>query len=84
MNDADDGRAPPGVVMTTGTVPAVPGGVIATSDVALVTETSDAATPPNVTCVLPTTKFDPVIVTCVPPAVGPPDGVSSPTLGVDV
>ena len=47
-----------------------PAGVVAVIDVLLTTTTLVAAVPPNVT-VAPAAKFVPVIVTAVPPAVGP-------------
>ena len=67
-------------VTTTGTAPAVErGGVTAVIDVELVTLTLVAATPPNVT--VEPRKFAPLIVTEVPPVVGPLDGVSCATVG---
>src|SRR5262245_9191784 len=55
-------------------------GVVALIDVALVTLTPVAATPPNAT-VAPAAKFDPAIVTLVPPAGGPDAGVTPVTAG---
>ena len=51
----------------------MPGGVVAVILVALTTITPVAAVPPMVT-VAPVTKAVPVIVTPVPPAVGPLPG----------
>jgi len=48
--------------------------------VLLATFTLDAAAPSNVTAA-PLTKFDPVIVTAVPPAVGPEFGEMLATVG---
>jgi hypothetical protein len=50
--------------------------VVATMDVEPVTLTPVAVTPPMVT-VAPETKLAPVIVTAVPPAVGPKSGETS-------
>ena len=65
---------PPGPVTVTSTVPPtfweLPAGAIAVIDVAESTVTPVAALPPNDT-VSPAAKFDPVIVTAVPPATGP-------------
>ena len=41
-----------------------------------------AVVAPNVTFVAPTTKFEPVIVTTVPPVVGPVEGLIDETTGV--
>jgi hypothetical protein len=49
-------------------------------DVALTTTTLVAAAVPNVT-VAPATKFVPVMVTAVPPAVGPLFGLTLVTVG---
>lgn len=65
---------PPGVVNTTSVAPAVPDGVVTVTDVAP-TVPSEPATPPIVTPVVPL-KLVPVIVTVVPPAIGPLDGLS--------
>ena len=58
---------------TTLAVPAVPGGVVAVIDVAEPTTIFVAAAPPMVT-LAPETKPVPVIVTLVPPPIGPPLG----------
>jgi hypothetical protein len=71
---------PPELVTVTATVPALSAGVVAVIDVLLVTVTPVAATLPNVT-VSPVAKFVPVIVTDVPPASGPPFGVTLVTVG---
>ena len=57
------------------TAPALPAGVVAVMLVLLTTTTFVAAVPPNVT-VAPATKFVPVIVTAVPPAVDPLFGLT--------
>jgi hypothetical protein len=64
---------PPGVMMTTFAVPAVPAGVVAVTDVSLTTVTLVACVPPMVTMVAPVKPL-PVIVTEVPPAIGPVAG----------
>jgi hypothetical protein len=60
----------PFTVTVTVTAPALPAGVVAVICVPLTITTFVAAVPPNVT-VAPAAKFVPVIVTAVPPAVGP-------------
>lgn len=62
--------------------PADEAGVIAVSEVALVTDTLVAAAPPMVTDVLPDTKLLPVIVMAVPPVSGPRAGVSDAMVGM--
>jgi hypothetical protein len=64
---------PPGVIMTTFAVPAVPAGVVAVIDVSLTTVTPVAAAPPMVTEVAPVKPL-PVIVTDVAPVIGPVAG----------
>ena len=71
---------PPGLVTTTLTIPAVCAGVTAVIVVAFATLTFVAAVPPTVT-VAPSTKFVPVIVTDVPPAVVPVFGETDVTVG---
>jgi hypothetical protein len=68
------------LVTVTVTAPALPAGVVAVIDVALTTTTLLAAALPNVT-VAPATKFVPVIVTAVPPAVDPLFGLTLVTVG---
>ena len=68
------------LVTVTVTAPAVPAGVVAVIDVLLTTVTLVAAAPPNVT-VAPVAKFVPVMVTDVPPASGPPFGLTLLTAG---
>jgi hypothetical protein len=70
------------VVTITLTVPAVPAGIVALIVVELVTLTPVAALPPMVT-VAPVTKLVPVMVTLVPPAVGPEGGDIAVTVGGD-
>ena len=74
---------PPVVVTETATLPAALAGVVNVSDVALFTVTLPAGmvVPPIVTDVLATTKLVPVIVTVVPPPVGPEVGASDTTVG---
>jgi hypothetical protein len=68
------------LVTVTVTAPALPAGVVAVIDVLLTTTTFVAAFVPNVT-VAPATKFVPVIVTGVPPPVGPLFGDTLLTVG---
>ena len=65
---------PPEPVNTTSRAPAVPAGVTTVIEVALVLTIDVPAVPPNVTEDVPV-KLVPVIVTVVPPAIGPDDGV---------
>ena len=74
---------PPGVVTRTLAVPAVPAGVSAVIEVALTTVTLVAAVPPIVTPVAPV-KSVPVIVTLVPPAIGPLAGLIPLTVGAAI
>jgi hypothetical protein len=71
------------LVTTTSTVPAAWAGVVAVIDVLLATVTPVAAVPPKVT-VSPAAKFVPVMVTPVPPLVGPELGETEPTVGAGV
>lgn len=71
---------PVGVVTTTLAEPALPAGVVAVMLVALTTVKDVAAAPPIVTPVAPV-KLVPVIVTLVPPPVGPLDGLIDVTVG---
>jgi hypothetical protein len=68
-------------VTVTVTAPALPAGVVAVICVALTTTTLVAAVAPNVT-VAPMAKLVPVIVTAVPPAVGPLFGDTLLTVGI--
>jgi len=70
---------PPSVVTLTLTVP-VPAGDVAVIWVAEMTMNDVAAVAPKVTAVAPV-KFVPVIVTDVPPAVGPAVGETDVTVG---
>ena len=76
------GQAPalPAIVTVTVTAPALPAGVVAVIVVLFTTTTFVAAVLPNVT-VAPATKFVPVIVTAVPPAVDPLFGLTLLTVG---
>ena len=71
---------PPVVVTVTSTVPAVPAGAVAVMLVALLTVNAVAAVPPKLTALAPV-RLVPVIVTMVPPAVGPEDGLIVVTVG---
>ena len=71
----------PFTVTMTVTTPEMCAGVVAVIDVLLTTTTFVAAVPPNVT-VAPAAKFVPVIVTPVPPAVGPTLGDTLPAVGI--
>jgi hypothetical protein len=82
VNALPSDPVPPLVVTATVAAPAEPAGVTAVSDVAEVTLTLEAAAPPTVTVVAPTTKFVPATVTAVPPDVGPTLGDTTVTLGV--
>ena len=73
---------PPDVVRTTSTAPAVFAGVAQVTVVALTTDTDVAAVPPKVTPLVPV-KFVPVIVTDMPPAVGPLEGLTVVIVGAD-
>ena len=70
---ADVALVPPAVVTLTSTVPALPTGAVAVICVAELTVKPVAAVAPKVTAVAPL-KFVPVMVTVVPPAVGPAVG----------
>lgn len=67
-------------VTATDFAPAAPTGVVQVIEVALTTVTPVAAAPPIVT-VAPAAKFVPVMVTRVPPAVGPLLGEIEDTVG---
>jgi hypothetical protein len=69
----------PFTVTVTVAAPA-PAGVAAVIVVLFTTTTLVAAVPPNFT-VAPVAKFDPVIVTAVPPATGPLFGATLVTVG---
>ena len=74
MNGVAEPPPPPGLVTTTLAAP-VPAGVIALRVFESMTPIEVAVVPPNVTVVVPATKLVPVILTSVPPAVGPYAGV---------
>ena len=74
---------PPAVVNTTSTAPAALAGVTTVTEVALTFVSEVPAVPPNVTLVVPT-KFVPVIVTVVEPAVGPETGESDVIVGAAI
>ena len=73
-------EGPPAAVTITSTVPADSAGEVAVMEVVLTTVTPVAATVPNFT-VLPALKLVPVMVTVVPPVVGPVLGVTLVTVG---
>jgi hypothetical protein len=68
------------LVIVTVAAPALPAGVVAVMVVPFTTTTFVAAAAPNVTAA-PATKFVPVIVTAVPPAVDPLLGLTLLTVG---
>src|ERR1700730_16892248 len=72
--------APAGVVPFTPTVPATAAGEVAVIEVAELNTKPAAATVPNVTPLTPV-KLVPVMVTEVPPAVGPEFGLSPVKVG---
>ena len=74
---------PLAVVTVTSTVPAVPAGLVAVICVAELTVKPVAAAVPNSTAVAPV-RFVPVMVTLVPPAVGPAVGLTAVTAGAAV
>src|SRR6202011_4007844 len=74
---------PPAVVTVTSTAPATSAGELAVIEVALFTVKLVAAVPPNSTAVAPV-RFVPVIVTTVPPVVGPLVGLTAVTVGAGV
>jgi hypothetical protein len=75
--------APPAVVTMTSTAAAACAGVVTVIDVAEITVTDVPGTPPNATPVAPV-KFVPVIVSLVPPAVDPLEGLIAVTVGAEV
>jgi hypothetical protein len=75
-----DAFVPDGVVTSTLTAPAAWAGVVQVMLVALTTTTPVAAAPPKETLVAPS-RFVPVIVTFVLPAMGPALGVTFVTVG---
>ena len=77
---ADVAEVPPGVVTVTSTVPA-PAGEVAVIEVAELTTKLVALVTPNFTAVAPV-RLVPVIVTDVPPVVGPEVGAIDVTDGV--
>jgi hypothetical protein len=74
------GEVPPVVVTVTSTVLALPDGAVAVIEVSEFTVTPVAALDPKSTAVAPV-KSTPVIVTVVPPSVGPADGATKVTVG---
>ena len=68
------------MVTVTVAAPALPAGVVAVIVVLFATTTLVAGVPPNVT-VAPEAKFAPVMVTAVPPDVGPLFGDTLLTVG---
>ena len=74
---------PPGVVTVTSTVPVLPAGAVAVICEPLTTVTLVAAVDPKSTAVVPVNPV-PVIVTLVPPPVGPAAGATCATVGAGV
>ena len=72
---------PPGVVTTISTAPAVPAGEVAVMEVSEFTAKGKAPASPKATNVTPM-KALPVMVTDVPPAVGPATGLMPVTAGL--
>ena len=79
-NAPADVAVPPTVVTATALAPAACAGAVAVIDVALFTVKVVAVVPPKETAVAPV-RFVPVIVTLVPPAMGPLDGLTDAIVG---
>src|SRR5205823_4114885 len=79
-SDEDVALVPPAVVTVTSTVPADPEGAVALIEVDELTVKLLAAAVPKVTAVA-FVKFVPVMLTVVPPAVGPDVGLMPLTVG---
>jgi hypothetical protein len=73
-------EVPPGVATVTSTVPASPAGEVAVTLVSLTTVNEVAAVLPKLTAVAPVNPL-PVMVTTVPPAIGPALGRTAVTAG---
>lgn len=71
---------PPNAPTAISTVPADPAGAVAVSWLVELTVTAVALTPPKYTKRTPM-KFDPLIVTLLPPTAGPADGLTLVTVG---
>jgi hypothetical protein len=80
LSAAPVAEVPPGVVTVTSTDPADPAGSVAVIDVAELMVKLVAAVAPNLTALTPA-KLVPVIVTDVPPGVGPTPGLTAVTVG---
>jgi hypothetical protein len=80
LNTPEPVPVPPAVVTETGAVPAAPGGVVAVNLVGDVTWTLVAGALPNSTAVAPVNPC-PLMVTGVPPTVGPFPDVTDVTTG---
>ena len=80
MKPPVDVSEPPRVVRTTFTAPADFAGVTTVTEVALTFVSDAPVVPPNVTLVV-LDKFVPVIVTVVPPTVGPLTGDTDEIVG---
>ncbi len=74
---------PAAVVTVTSTTPNEPAGDVAVQTVVVAHETAVAAFAPNATVDEPTANPDPLIVTVVPPANGPPAGETVATIGTN-
>ena len=73
-------EVPPNEVVTVMSTVPLPAGLVAVIDVTELTTKLLAATPPNLTVVVPP-KTLPVMVTVVPPAVDPDEGLTDVTVG---
>ena len=81
MSAAPIALVPAGVVTVTSTTPD-PAGAVAVIDVSLLTVKLVAPAAPNFRAVAPV-RLAPVIVTVVPPPVGPDDGLTPVTVGAE-
>ena len=79
-SEEDNALVPPRVITRTSTTPAACGGATAVICVAPLTVKLVAAVEPNSTALAPV-KLVPVMVTLVPPAVGPAAGFRAVTVG---
>ena len=84
MNACASVAWPLDVSTVTSTVPLAPAGVVAANDVADDTVTDGEAWPPNLTVVCPSMNALPIIVTMVPPDVGPAEGAIDESVGAVV
>ena len=80
MSAGEVTEVPPGVVTVTSTVPALPAGAVAVTEVADLTVNEAAAVAPKLTAEA-LVRLVPVMVTVVPPAVGPALGLTEVSVG---